>query len=69
MGKTCKYLTIFDKMPTYKGIERDEVVQGENIYVFPSTINKIQKQVLALLEVSVSYIYKIYFFIFDKIGN
>lgn len=53
-GKTCKYPTTFDIIRLFKGIERYEVVQGENIYVFPAALNKTQKQVLALLDAPVS---------------
>lgn len=53
-GKPCKYPTTFDIVRLFKGVERYEVVQGENIYIFPSELNKIQKQLLKLLEVPIS---------------
>ncbi|HDH05561.1 MAG TPA: hypothetical protein ENH01_07605, partial [Nitrospirae bacterium] len=52
--RSCKYPTTFDIVRLFKGVERYEVVQGENICVFPAKLNKIQKQVLDLLEVPVS---------------
>ncbi len=54
-GKPCKYPTTFDIVRLFKGIERYEVVQGENFYIFPAELNKIQKQVLDLLKVPVSF--------------
>ncbi len=53
-GKPCKYPTTFDIVRLFKGIERYEVVQGENLHIFPAKLNNIQKQVLNLLEVPVS---------------
>ncbi|MFV1976515.1 MAG: IS1634 family transposase [Candidatus Scalindua sp.] len=53
-GRPCKYPTTFDIVRLFKGIERYEVVQGENIYIFPAKLNKIQKQVIELLGVPVS---------------
>ena len=52
--RSCKYPTTFDIVRLFKGVERYEVVQGENICVFPAKLNKIQKQALDLLEVPVS---------------
>ncbi len=52
-GKPCKYPTAFDIVRLFKGIERYEVQQGENVYIFPAELNKIQKQVLNLLEVPI----------------
>ncbi len=53
--KPCKYPTTFDIVRLFKGIERYEVVQAENFYIFPAELNKIQKQVLDLLKVPVSF--------------
>jgi transposase len=53
-GKPCKYPTTFDIVRLFKGIERYEVVQGENIYIFPAQLNKIQKQLLDLMEMPIS---------------
>ena len=53
-GKPCKYPTTFDIVRLFKGIERYEVVQAENIYIFPAQLNKIQKQMLDLLEAPIS---------------
>jgi len=52
--RPCKNPTTFDIVRLFKGIERYEVVQGENTCIFPAKLNKIQKQVLDLLEVPVS---------------
>lgn len=53
-GRPCKYPTTFDIVRLFKGVERYEVIQGENVYVFPAKLSKIQKQVLELLGVPVS---------------
>lgn len=52
--RPCKYPTIFDIVRLFKGVERYEVMQSENICIFPAKLNKIQKQVLDLLEVPIS---------------
>ena len=53
-GKPCKYPITFDIVRLFKGVERYEVVQKDNLYVFPAKLNKTQKQVLELLEVPIS---------------
>lgn len=53
-GKPCKYPTTFDIVRLFKGVERCEVVQGENVHLFPAELNGAQKQVLKLLEVPAS---------------
>ena len=53
-GRPCKYPTTFDIVRLFKNVERYEVVQGENIYIFPAQLNKTQKQILELLEVPIS---------------
>ena len=53
-GKPCKYPTTFDIVRLFKAVERYEVVNGEQIHIFPAALNNIQKQVLNLLEVPLS---------------
>lgn len=53
-GRPCKYPTTFDIVRLFKGVERYEVIQGENVYVFPAKLSKIQKQVLELLGLPAS---------------
>jgi transposase len=53
-GKPCPYPTMFDIARLFKGVERYEVQQGENVTVFPAQLTGLQKQVLRLLEVPVS---------------
>ena len=53
--KPCLYPTMYDIVRLFKGVERYEVVQEENISVFPAQLSKTQKQVLELLEVSKAY--------------
>jgi len=52
--RPCKHPTTFDIVRLFKGVERYEVVQSDNICIFPAELNKIQKQVLDLLEAPVS---------------
>lgn len=53
-GKPCKYPTTFDIVRLFKGLEKYEVVQGENVHLFPAELNRTQKQVLKLLGVPAS---------------
>lgn len=53
-GKPCKYPTTFDIVRLFKSVERYEVANGEQLHIFPATLNSIQKQVLNLLEVPLS---------------
>ncbi len=52
--RPCEYPTAFDIVRLFRGVERYEVVQGENICIFPAKLNKTQKQVLDLLESPIS---------------
>lgn len=52
--RPCKYPTTFDIVRLFNGIERYEVIQGENVYIFPAKLSKIQEQVIELLGVPVS---------------
>ena len=53
-GKPCRYPTAFDIVRLFKGVERYEVVQGEQLHIFPAQLSTVQKQVLTLLEVPLS---------------
>jgi len=52
--RKCKYPTTFDIVRLFKNVERYEVIDHDKIYVFPATLNKIQKEVLQLLGIPIS---------------
>ena len=52
--RKCKYPTTFDVVRLFKNVERYEVIDHDKIHVFPAVLNKIQKQVLQLLDIPIS---------------
>lgn len=52
--RSCPYPTMYDIVRLFNGVERYEVLQGENVNIFPAQLSKLQSQVLELLEVPVS---------------
>lgn len=52
--RNCPAPTIYDIVRTFRNVERYEVVENEKLTVFPAQLNKIQRDVLKLLEVPVS---------------
>jgi transposase len=50
-ARPCRYPTMFDIVRLFQGIERYEVQDGERITLFPANLNRLQEQVLALLQV------------------
>ena len=53
-NRPCKSPTMFDIVRLFRNVERYEVAVGDDIFVFPAELTKTQKEVLTLLEVSVS---------------
>jgi len=54
--KPCAYPTAYDIVRLFNTVERYETVDAESaVTVFPAQLNKLQKQVLDLLEVPISY--------------
>lgn len=49
--KPCPTPTMYDIVRLFKGVERFEVIQSEQVNIFPAQLNDIQKKVLDLLEV------------------
>lgn len=54
-GRPCQYPTMFDIVRLFRGVERYEVHEGEDVKVFPAQINKAQAQVLSLLDVPLAH--------------
>jgi transposase len=52
--RPCPYPTIFDIVRAFRGVERFEVVEGENLTLFPAQLNPLQKQLIQMLEVPIS---------------
>jgi transposase len=52
--RPCPYPTMFDIVRTFRGVERYEVLHGENATLFPAALSPLQKQLLAMLEVPIS---------------
>lgn len=52
--RPCPYPTTFDLVRLFRGVEKYEVQQGDNVTLFPAQLTPIQKQVLKLLEVPLS---------------
>lgn len=50
----CPYPTTFDIVRAFRNVERYEVVENDKVTVFPAQLNKIQRQILKLLEVPMS---------------
>jgi len=53
-NKLCPYPTTFDIVRLFNNVERYEVQENDRTLIFPAKLNKIQKQVLELLEVPVA---------------
>jgi transposase len=53
-GRPCKAPTMFDLARLFKGVERYEVTQSETVSIYPAQLNKIQKEVLTLLDIPIS---------------
>jgi transposase len=49
--RPCRYPTMFDIARLFREVERYEVLDGERVTLFPATLNRLQHQVLELLEV------------------
>jgi len=45
---------MFDIVRVFRGVERYEVVDGERVTLFPAKLDRLQRQVLELLEVPIS---------------
>jgi transposase len=52
--KDCRYPTTFDIVRLFNNVERYEVQENDRAFIFPAQLNKIQKQVLELLEVPIA---------------
>ncbi|MBW1792319.1 MAG: IS1634 family transposase [Deltaproteobacteria bacterium] len=53
-GHPCPYPTLSDIVRLFRGVEKYEVEQGDDVVVFPAQLSKLQKQVLQLLEIPIS---------------
>jgi len=53
-GKLCPYPTTFDIVRLFNNVERYEVQENDRAFVFPAQLNKVQKQVLELLEIPIA---------------
>jgi len=52
--RPCPYPTMFDIVRLFGGVERYEVLEGERVTLFPAKLNRLQAQLLELLEVPTS---------------
>jgi transposase len=52
--RPCPYPTLFDIVRAFRGVERYEVIQADNITLFPASLTPLQKQLLAMLDVPIS---------------
>ena len=52
--RPCPYPTMFDIVRAFRGLERYEVIDRENVTLFPAPLNPLQKQLLEMLEVPIS---------------
>lgn len=52
--RPCPYPTIFDIVRVFRGVERYEVLAGEQLTLFPAQLSRLQKQILEMLEVPIS---------------
>lgn len=50
-GRNCASPTLFDIVRLFRGVERYEVYEREDVKIFPAQLNKTQVQVLDLLDV------------------
>ena len=53
-GRPCESPTMFDIVRFFRGVERYEVYEGDDIKIFPAALNDIQTKVLKLLDVPFS---------------
>ena len=53
--RVCQNPSMFDIVRLLRGVERYEVIQGENVNIFPARLDKTQRQVLELLEVPIGF--------------
>jgi hypothetical protein len=52
--RPCRYPTLFDIVRVFRGVERYEVLDGEQVTLLPAKLNGLQRQLLELLEVPTS---------------
>ena len=52
--RACRYPTLFDIVRVFRGVERYEVLDGDQTTLFPANLTPLQKQLLQLLEVPLS---------------
>jgi transposase len=52
-NRPCPYPTLFDIVRAFRGVERYEVIQADNITLFPASLTPLQKQLLEMLEVPI----------------
>jgi hypothetical protein len=52
--RPCRYPTMFDIVRVFRGVERYEVLNGDQVTVFPAKLNRLQDLLLELLEVPIS---------------
>jgi len=52
--RLCPYPTLFDIVRVFRGVERYEVIQADNITLFPASLTPLQKQLLEMLGVPIS---------------
>jgi transposase len=50
-NRPCRYPTMFDVVRGFQGVERYQVQDGEHVTLFPAKLNRLQDQLLELLEV------------------
>ena len=53
--RPCPYPTMFDIVRVFRGIERYEVIDGEQVTLFPARLSPLQQQLLQLLDVPFSW--------------
>jgi transposase len=53
--RPCPYPTLFDIVRLFRGVERYEVVDGDQVTLFPARLTPLQKQLLEMLEVPISF--------------
>jgi transposase len=50
-NRPCRYPTMFDIVRVFRDVERYEVVDGDRVILFPAALDRLQRQVLELLQV------------------
>jgi transposase len=53
-NRPCPHPTLFDIVRLFRGVERYEVIKGEQTDIFPAKLSRLQREVLQLLEVPLS---------------